>query len=143
MPLEQALQIGSETGDLEFTAYAALNVGMKRLLIGEPLESLLEAQTRYIALLGKIKQEYQLVYAAIWQQFVLNLTTDSELGAELVGSAFNEQQMRPIFEQTNNLTSLLPSIWPNVYSIISSKLMRQRLNRRHWPRLMPKQAWDC
>jgi len=116
-PLQEALQIGLETGDLEFTAYAALNVGMKMLLVGEPLESLLEEQTRYINLLGKIKQEYQRVYAAIWQQFTLNLTLDltpdltnqsdqSQHGAQLIGSAFNEQQMRPIFEQTHNLTSL-------------------------------------
>ena len=105
-PLQDAVQIGLETGDLEFTAYAALNVGMKMLLTGKPLQSLLEAQTGYIDLLGKIKQEYQLVYATIWKQFVLNLTDESEQGAELIGSAFNEQQMRAIFEQTHNLTSL-------------------------------------
>ncbi|HEY9834953.1 MAG TPA: PAS domain S-box protein, partial [Stenomitos sp.] len=73
-PLIDTIQIGLETGEIEFTCYASTNYCQNLYLIGEPLESVASELQKYIKLIQNLKQAYQVNYCQIWQQLVSSLT---------------------------------------------------------------------
>ncbi|HEY9603782.1 MAG TPA: PAS domain S-box protein, partial [Allocoleopsis sp.] len=77
-PLRDTIQIGLETGEIEFTCYASTNYCQNLCLLGEPLGYVASEIENYIDLIGNLKQDYQVNYPQIWQQFVLNLIGKSE-----------------------------------------------------------------
>ena len=105
-PLRQTIQIGLETGELEFACYAAVNYCANLSLIGEPLESVRQQHQHYLNLIGSLKQEFQLYYTKIWGQFVLNLMGEATEKTQLTGDIFDEAQMLPVLVENNNVSSL-------------------------------------
>jgi len=105
-PLRETMQIGLETGDIEFTAYAALPSCSNILFVGENLETVEKYQRQYIGLIEKIRQEFQLYYAQIWGQLTLNLRGEAADKFTLRGELFDETKMLPIFLETKNFSSL-------------------------------------
>jgi len=97
--LQQTVQIGLETGDLEYAGHATVNSCSNLFLSGVFLGKVHQTHTQYIDLLRKIKQEFTLGYLSIWTQWVVELTGKNE-------RFFNEEEMLPILQDTNNLTSL-------------------------------------
>ncbi len=105
-PLEKTIQIGLETGEVEFSCYAAVNYCHNIALIGMPLEFTHQKHLQYIDLIEKLKQEFQLCYTQIWGQFVLNLMEIVPKPTVLTGNIFNEEQQVPVLIESNNVTSL-------------------------------------
>jgi PAS domain S-box-containing protein len=106
-PLLETIQIGLDTGDLEFASIAAQNACYYLFLIGEPLEYVERQQTKYVNFIQKIKQEYSLVNANLWRQVVLNLTEQAVEPCRLMGDSFDETKMLPMLRKRNNRISLL------------------------------------
>ncbi|HEY9598771.1 MAG TPA: serine/threonine-protein kinase PknK, partial [Cyanophyceae cyanobacterium] len=77
-PLRDTVQKGLETGEIEFTCYAATNYCQNLVLIGEPLEDVESELENYIALIRNLKQEYQVSYLQIWKAFVSHLISRTE-----------------------------------------------------------------
>lgn len=104
--LREDIQIGQENGDLEFAGYSAMYYCSNIFLIGESLESVHQKQVQYIGLIQKIKNEFQLYYAKIWGQLVLNLRGETQDKHSLTGQFFNEADFLPILREANNQFSL-------------------------------------
>ncbi len=104
-PLLQALPIGLETGDLEFASYCCCNYCAHLLVIGEPLDRVIEKQAPYIKLLLKLKNEFAISYIQIWRQLSLNLLGKSADKTRLMGESFDEKQV-PQFRLANNYVLL-------------------------------------
>ena len=104
LPLRDTVQIGLETGDIEYACYASMQYVCYSFLVGEPLASVEQKQVQYIGLIESLKQEFQLHYAQIWGQLVLNLRGTAE-PQTLTGEVFDEAQL-PILQAANNDTSL-------------------------------------
>ena len=105
-PFREAVQAGLETGDMEYVSYAALNYCGNLFLVGEPLSAVHQKQKPYIDLIQRLKQQYQSYYVRIWGQLVLNLrgfVTDRQ---RLMGDMFNEVEMLPLVQKTQNIPSL-------------------------------------
>ena len=109
-PLRESVQSGLETGDLEFSSYAASSSCFYSFLIGEPLETVEEKQVKYFDLTQNIKQEFAIQLVAIWGQIVLNLRGRSANPYQLIGESFNEEKMLPRLQKANNSMSVF-----NVY----------------------------
>ncbi len=105
-PLMETVQIGLDTGDLEYAGFAAQNYCYFLFCAGEKLESLEQKQAEYVSFLQKIKQQYSIYNAKIWRQCVLNLLGQGEERYRLIGESFDELEMIPIFRQSNNWASL-------------------------------------
>jgi predicted ATPase/serine phosphatase RsbU (regulator of sigma subunit) len=105
-PFREAVQAGLETGDMEYVSYAALNYCTNLFLVGEPLSAVHQKQKPYIDLIQRLKQQFQSYYVRIWGQLVLNLrgfVTDKQ---RLMGEMFNEVEMLPQVQKTQNIPSL-------------------------------------
>lgn len=100
--MEQAVQSGLESGDVEFACYTAPFYSEHLLWAGEYLETVAQKQAQYIQMLTRLEREYQIIYAEIAEQFVLNLLS-SEIGKiDLVGDSFNEVETLPRLLEMNN-----------------------------------------
>jgi signal transduction histidine kinase len=105
-PLQEAIQSGLETGDIEIAGYAVLNYCDRQFFGGENLESVDRNYEQYITLLQKLNLEYHLVYGRIGRQITLNLLARADNNSQLIGEAFNETEMLPILKENQNKTSL-------------------------------------
>ncbi|MFN6482393.1 MULTISPECIES: AAA family ATPase [unclassified Nostoc] len=105
-PLREAIQVGLEMGDVEYACYNAASYCNYLFFIGEALEQVNQQQQKYIDLLLKFKQEYQIYFSQICRQLVLNLMGAAEDPLILVGDSFDEQKMLPILIETQNGTLL-------------------------------------
>ncbi|WP_431655281.1 trifunctional serine/threonine-protein kinase/ATP-binding protein/sensor histidine kinase [Pantanalinema rosaneae] len=105
-PLREAIQIGLETGDVEYACYNATSYSNYLFFVGEPLEEVNQQQQQYIDLLLKFKQEYQIYFGQICHQLVLNLIGAAEDPLVLAGESFDERSMLPMLMATQNGTLL-------------------------------------
>ncbi|MGV0104214.1 histidine kinase [Nostoc sp. DSM 114160] len=105
-PLREAIQVGLETGDVEYACYNAASYCNYLFFVGEALEQVNQQQQKYIDLLLKFKQEYQIYFGQICRQLVLNLMGAAEDPLILVGESFDEQKILPILIETQNGTLL-------------------------------------
>ncbi|NET06263.1 MAG: AAA family ATPase [Symploca sp. SIO2B6] len=105
-PLRETIQIGLETGEIEFASYAAVNYCANLFLSGENLETIHQQHRQYLDLIQSLKQEFQLYYARIWGQLVLNLSSKTTDKQRLLGEFFNENENLSILRKNNNLSSL-------------------------------------
>jgi len=105
-PLQEAFESGVETGDIENAGYATMFCCMLTLFCGEPLADASEKQNQSLKQLRKLKLSYALYHASIWRQVVSTLQDDTTDKYRLMGDYFNEEQMTPHLQETNNRTSL-------------------------------------
>ncbi|MEH2433563.1 MAG: AAA family ATPase [Nostoc sp.] len=105
-PLREAIQVGLEVGDVEYACYNATSYCNYLFFVGETLEQVNQQQQKYIDLLLKFKQEYQIYFGQICRQLVLNLMGAAEDPLILVGESFDERKMLPILIETQNGTLL-------------------------------------
>jgi signal transduction histidine kinase len=99
--LQKTVQIGLETGDLEYAGHATVNYCSNLFLTGVSLETVHQIHTQYIELLRKIQQQFTLGFVSIWAQWVVGLRGKTENEC-----FFHEEEMLPILQDTNNMTSL-------------------------------------
>ncbi|MBW4665880.1 MAG: AAA family ATPase [Cyanomargarita calcarea GSE-NOS-MK-12-04C] len=105
-PLQEVYQIGLQTGDLEFAAYALHNYSFGCYLTGKELTGLEREMGTYCETLKLLKQKTGLGYVQIWQQTVLNLMNPSQDVCCLIGKVYDEQVMLPIHEAMNDITAI-------------------------------------
>ncbi|WP_392535215.1 AAA family ATPase [Nostoc sp. C117] len=104
--LREAIQVGLEMGDIEYACYNAASYCNYLFFVGETLERVNQQQQKYIDMLLKFKQEYQIYFGQICRQLVLNLMGAAEDPLILVGESFDERKMLPILIETQNGTLL-------------------------------------
>ena len=101
-PLQEAIQVGLEVGDIEYAGYASTNSGDQTLAIGEPLDSMEKKRQGYLNLMSDLKQEYSIQHHSIGLQLVQNLLGKTNFPYLLIGEAFDEQKMLPILLESRN-----------------------------------------
>ncbi|NER37612.1 MAG: response regulator [Oscillatoria sp. SIO1A7] len=105
-PLRNNIQVGLETGDIEFASYGALNYCFNLLWVGEPLKFVLEQQKQCIELSRSLKQDVQRYLLESSAQLVFNLTDRESDREQLIGELFDETEMLPLFQESNNFSCL-------------------------------------
>ncbi len=93
--LEESLESGLNTGDIEQVCHAALFYCEHDFFRGHNLKLLAKKQKKYINLIAKFKQNYQLNYTKICGQTVLNIIGVSGNKDNLIGKHFNELEVLP------------------------------------------------
>ncbi|MFB2917663.1 trifunctional serine/threonine-protein kinase/ATP-binding protein/sensor histidine kinase [Aerosakkonema funiforme] len=104
--LRETIQIGLETGDIEYAGYAANNYCYHSFFLAEHLELIAKKSDQYINLMLKLKQDFSANNKKILRQMVLNFLGQTEDKCRLIGGAFNETSMLPIFIKAKNSFSL-------------------------------------
>ncbi|MBP0017873.1 MAG: AAA family ATPase [Cyanobacteria bacterium SBLK] len=101
------VSLGIETGDIEYACHASYCYCAFLPLYSEKnLDWITEEQERYIQVIQKTKQEFQLYGARIWGQFSLNLKSESESFNYLKGCFFDEDVDISHLEAVNNFNLL-------------------------------------
>ncbi|MEG4211825.1 AAA family ATPase [Microcoleus sp. S13_B4] len=106
--LREGVQIGLETGDVEYACYSACFYCTHLFFVGKNLETLVQEQAHYIDIMQKNKQEFQNIYAKIVRQTCLNLMERSSEPTQLIGESFNENEMLPRLIDMNNYMGIYP-----------------------------------
>ena len=90
-----AYTLGIEMGELIFSGYSAVSYFNNSLFAGENLEILANKQEHYINEFKKRSIELTVIYIQINRQLALNLLGCAKEKTALIGTAFNELEMRP------------------------------------------------
>ncbi len=90
-PLLDAYQSGLETGDLEYAAKSAQTYCSHSYFVGKQLQEVIQDMDIYADAIAQLKQKVSLDKHKIYQQVVLNLTTNPENPCSLIGEAYDEQ----------------------------------------------------
>jgi predicted ATPase/signal transduction histidine kinase/tRNA A-37 threonylcarbamoyl transferase component Bud32 len=104
--LRENIQIGLETGNIEYAGYAILASNFDLFFVGTPLSNVHRKQQQSIDLLQNLKQEFSRCGNQIGGQWVLNLMGLAQERQRLIGDLFNEAEMLPILHAENNQTLL-------------------------------------
>ncbi|HAI77331.1 MAG TPA: serine/threonine protein kinase, partial [Microscillaceae bacterium] len=102
-PFLEAVQIGLETGDVEFACYNMVESSHFQFLTGAKLEALSKKYDDNRTLIKQLNQEFHLLYLSPWQQMLANLKGENENPLALQGDFFDEYQTLPLFEADNNV----------------------------------------
>ncbi len=100
-----AVQIGLETGEIEFACYNITEGNLYQFLMGLPLDALATKFAKERNLIIQHKQEFHENYMASFQQLMAELmSTNPEKPTTLVGEFFNEHTSLPSFIAEKQLT---------------------------------------
>lgn len=105
-PLKKSILIGIDNGDVEYSCYSAMYYCLYSLLSGKKIDELLLEFNSYLDLMKELKQEYQIHYLSIWNQFLINLKVHTSNPLNLEGEIFSEKEMLPILKKSNNISTL-------------------------------------
>ncbi|AUX38008.1 MULTISPECIES: AAA family ATPase [Sorangium] len=92
-PLRHGIQVGLDTGDIEYAGYNSIHHATYPLFIGEELASVEQRMKHSVDLSLKLDQQYQLYYVRIWRQLVRSLRDPSASKRLLAGESFDETTM--------------------------------------------------
>ncbi|WP_437983010.1 AAA family ATPase [Sorangium sp. So ce117] len=99
-PMLHAVQVGLDTGEVEYALHASIHHSLHSLLVGEELATT-ELRMQHSVLLSlKLNNQYTLYLCSIWKQLVRSLRDPSEDKQMLVGSSFDETTMIPCLGQS-------------------------------------------
>ncbi|HEY9628803.1 MAG TPA: AAA family ATPase [Coleofasciculaceae cyanobacterium] len=127
---------GLELGNLEPAGLAASVYCFHQFFLGEPLAKVAEAYQQYITLLVRFKQEMTVYSMQPWHQLVLNLQGLAIDPSRLVGTAFDEEELLPLF-MANKLgiplyyTYIAKAIWLYHLEDYSGSLQAAELAQPH------------
>ena len=99
-------QSGLDTGDLQFTAYSAYMYAYYSYFEGKELSALGREIAGLIESPVLLKQPISGYNCQLCQQVALNLIGESDHTYQLIGSAFDEGLMVPMYRQTNYISGL-------------------------------------
>lgn len=102
-PLEDGVQSGLETGDIEYVGYNGLLVCWHPFWAGENLDLIQQRLEQYINLSHKIHQEHFITCLLILKQIVIELVQGQDNESYLEGDSFNESVMQRI---AGNITAI-------------------------------------
>jgi len=105
-PLEHNFYQGIECGNYEYAFHSALFYCFYSFLAGTDLDKTNKIFIKFIQIMENKKQDYQLAYAQIWHQLLLNLRHGEDQPVTLIGSAFDESKQLPALLESQNVTTL-------------------------------------
>ncbi|MBE8997993.1 AAA family ATPase [Nostoc sp. LEGE 12447] len=105
-PLQDGVQSGLDTGDIEYVGYNGLLVCWHPFWVGENLEIVEQRLEQYINLAHKIKQEHFTICLLILKQMIIELVQETENESYLEGDSFNELVMQ---RMAGNITAIFYS----------------------------------
>ncbi len=105
-PLQDGVQSGLDTGDIEYVGYNGLLVCWHPFWVGENLEIVEQRLEQYINLAHKIKQEHFTICLLILKQMVIELVQGTDNKSYLEGDSFNESVMQ---RMAGNITAIFYS----------------------------------
>ncbi|BAY11776.1 ATP-binding sensor histidine kinase [Calothrix sp. NIES-2098] len=105
-PAIEGYSTGLETGDLEYAGYCAYIYPVHSFWLGKELEILEKDFAVYVDSLTKIKQKVAFYWTSIYYQTVLNLQGKSAHLYNLVGTAYDEEQMLSLHQKANDLYTI-------------------------------------
>jgi len=105
-PLHEAIFTALENGDVEYACYAAIYYCIYSFQSGFPLNEVAQRLSKYIALMAKLKQQYQTQHTEIWAQLIDNLTVPRDNPIVLTGEFFNESEQLPGLIKARYVSSL-------------------------------------
>ncbi|MEG4197655.1 protein kinase domain-containing protein [Microcoleus sp. Pol12A5] len=104
--LQEAVNSGLETGNLEYGCYAILINNLHIFFAGNDLD-FLDVKTReYVSLIGKLKQSHSFEAIKMYRQLYLNLLGQSNRPTDLTGDQYNEKEALEAALQMNNYYNL-------------------------------------
>ncbi|WP_437951273.1 ATP-binding sensor histidine kinase [Sorangium sp. So ce296] len=101
-PLRHAVQVGLDTGDIEYSAYSSTILSLHSLFVGEELTTTELRMKQSVDLSLKLNNQYSLYHSRIWMQLVRCLRATSEEKQRLVGDSFDETTMIPCLGQSRS-----------------------------------------
>jgi len=104
--LLEGLQVGYETGDLEYVGYCSAIYNLNMILSGENLAYVFEQIANHVILMYNLKKQATIALHRIWQQFVfhcLEVDTDKQ---GFIGDFFDESLRSSILASRRNSTAL-------------------------------------
>ncbi|RCJ37022.1 serine/threonine protein kinase [Nostoc minutum NIES-26] len=108
-PLQEGVQSGLETGDIEYVGYNGTVVCTHLFFAGENLANIEQKQAQYLSLANKIKQDYFTFSLQIWRELILQLITGIKNHFYLKGESFDELIMMP--KLAGNITVIFYVYW--------------------------------
>ncbi|WP_260446923.1 protein kinase domain-containing protein [Nostoc sp. 2RC] len=105
-PLLESYYSGIETGDLEYAAYCLNAYSYSSYFIGRELTELEREMAAYSNAIAQIKQETVFNWISIHRQSVLNLLGNVENPCCLIGEAYNEEKMLPLYREANDVMGI-------------------------------------
>lgn len=105
-PLQKAYQMGLESGELTFAAYALHDYGLHSYFSSQKLAILAKEMPVYGETLSKLRQKRMLQLNKLYRQVIANLMGESDEPCDLNGPLYNEEEMRLLHEQANDKTAL-------------------------------------
>ncbi len=116
------VQVGKETGDIEYGTYVAVNYVANLLLVGEPLASTQEKQRPFLDWVGSTQFSFALGYGTVFAQTTQCLMNQGHSPTLLQGDFMDEYQLIPEMHRTrNNL---------NLFAVYAAKAMLSYFNGR-------------
>jgi predicted ATPase/GAF domain-containing protein/tRNA A-37 threonylcarbamoyl transferase component Bud32 len=103
-PYFEAIQVGLETGEVEFASYNIVESCHYHFMMGMDLEGLSNKFAKDYALIEQLNQEFHQNYLMPWQQMIANLMKESKQTLLLKGDFFDEDYFLPKFKRDNQLT---------------------------------------
>ena len=105
-PLQEGIQVGIESGDVEYALYNALQYGFHLFFIGEPLDVVYKKQAQYLEMMEQFQLHFHAYQVHIRTQMVLNLIGESEDPCKLIGPQMDESKMLPMWTEQNAMLLL-------------------------------------
>ncbi|MEH2203787.1 MAG: protein kinase [Nostoc sp.] len=104
-PLIEAYQVGLETGDIEYAAWASYSCSFHGYLMGQELAELEKQMGDYAEVYSHFRQEKPQTYINSFRQAILNLLGSTD-PSYLSGAVYDAQTIRPLQEQAGDRTGL-------------------------------------
>ncbi|MGI8500211.1 MAG: PAS domain-containing protein [Hassallia sp.] len=104
--LQEAYETGLETGDIEFSMYAAGFSCVYSYFAGLELTKVISAIGIYSDVLAQFKQDNLLIFFRRLRQVIFNLLEQVENPGRLLGNYYNGDQFLPIHLEANDRTHL-------------------------------------
>ncbi|MCW5313645.1 AAA family ATPase [Nostoc sp. KVJ3] len=104
-PLIEAYQVGLETGDIEYAAWASYTCSFHGYFMGQELAELEKQMGDYAEVYSNFRQEKPQTYINSFRQAILNLLGATNTSS-LSGAVYDAQTIRPLQKQTGDRTGL-------------------------------------
>ncbi|MGK7954185.1 MAG: AAA family ATPase [Crocosphaera sp.] len=98
-PLKLGYEKGLETGNIEYAMWNAQLYCNYLFATGKELNNVKKELEKYIEAAKRMQSKNSLYFLAMNYQLVLNLQNECESPCRLVGTAFNEDQMLPLYKK--------------------------------------------
>ncbi|MCW5317802.1 AAA family ATPase [Nostoc sp. KVJ3] len=105
-PLMEGYYAALEIGDLEYAAYYLHSYSYSSYFIGEVLTGLECEMANYSNVIRQINQKTVFNWITIHQQSVLNLIGNAADPCYLIGEAYDEKKMLPLYHDTNDVMGI-------------------------------------